>query len=122
MAKSGSEKLVFRLPVIIPPLQALWNLQCHYTHCIVSFQQSLLTQVAWYRGFLTKRPSKLCVLLLCFCILTVMYVVFCIFCFHRANWHSSATLTEVFPCFFLSCKTNTRYNSQRRGMARTIPN
>jgi hypothetical protein len=22
----------------------------------------------------------------------------------RANWHSSATLTEVFPCFFLSCK------------------
>jgi len=21
--------------------------------------------------------------------------------FHRASWHSSATLTEVFPCFFL---------------------
>jgi len=28
--------------------------------------------------------------------------------FHRANWHSSATLTEVFPCFFLSCKANAR--------------
>ena len=26
--------------------------------------------------------------------------------FYRANWHSSATLTEVFPCFFLSCKAN----------------
>ena len=47
-------------------------------------------------------------LLLCLYILIAMYVVFCIFCFHRANWHSSATLTEVFPCFFLSCKPNVR--------------
>jgi len=37
-----------------------------------------------------------------------MYVLFCIFCFHRANWHSSATLTEIFPRFFLICKTNSR--------------
>ena len=37
-----------------------------------------------------------------------MCAVFCIFCFHRANWHSSATLTEVFPCFFFSCKANAR--------------
>jgi len=28
--------------------------------------------------------------------------------FHRAKWHSSATLTEDFLCFFLSCKTNAR--------------
>jgi hypothetical protein len=48
------------------------------------------------------------VLLLCFCILVVMFVPFCIFCFHRANWHSSATLIEVSPCFFLSCKANAR--------------
>jgi len=27
---------------------------------------------------------------------------------HRASWHSSAILTEVFPCFFLSCKADTR--------------
>ena len=27
-------------------------------------------------------------------VLIVMYVLFCIFCFHRANWHASATLTE----------------------------
>jgi hypothetical protein len=26
----------------------------------------------------------------------------------RASWHSSATLTEIFPCFFLSCKANAR--------------
>jgi hypothetical protein len=45
-------------------------------------------------------------LFLCLCILIVMYVLFCIFCFHRAIWHSSATLTEVFPCLSLSCKAN----------------
>ena len=37
-----------------------------------------------------------------------MYVLFCIFCFHRANWHASATLTEGFPCFFLTLKANAR--------------
>ena len=25
---------------------------------------------------------------------------------HRANWHCSATLTDVFPSFLLSCKAN----------------
>jgi len=39
-------------------------------------------------------------------ILIVMYVPFYTFCFHRAKWHSSATLTEVFPCIFLSFKAN----------------
>jgi len=47
-------------------------------------------------------------LLLCLCILIVMYALFCILCFHCANWHSSTTLTEVSPCFFLSCKENTK--------------
>jgi hypothetical protein len=47
-------------------------------------------------------------LLLSFCIQIVAYVLFCIFCLHRANWHSSATLTEVSPCFFVSCKANAR--------------
>ena len=41
-------------------------------------------------------------------ILIVMYALFCIFCFRRANWHSSANLTEVFPCIFLSSKANSR--------------
>jgi len=54
-------------------------------------------------------------LLLCLCILIVMYVLFCIFCFHRANWHSSATLTEYFPCFFLSCKANARVYLAKTG-------
>ena len=34
---------------------------------------------------------------------------YCMFMYlHRASWHSSATLTEVFPCFFFSCKANAR--------------
>jgi hypothetical protein len=45
---------------------------------------------------------------LCLCIPIVMYALFCIFSFHRANWQSLATLTEGFPCFFLSCKANAR--------------
>jgi len=45
-------------------------------------------------------------LLLYLYILIVMYVLFSIFRFHLANWHSSANLTEVYPCFFLSCKAN----------------
>ena len=55
-------------------------------------------------------------------ILIVMYVLFCIFCFHRANWHSSTIMTEGFPCFFLNCKANASvYNSQRRRTTRTLP-
>jgi len=51
----------------------------------------------------------LCFCLICvLCILIVMYVLFCTFCFHRTNWHSSATLTEVFPCFYLSCEAIAR--------------
>jgi len=86
--------------------------------------------------------------LLCFCIVSFMYiysfyvfvqfcklsifidmfmysycyvVLFCIFCFHRANWHSSATPTEVFLCFFLSCKVNATVQLARQGTARTLP-
>jgi len=36
-------------------------------------------------------------LLLGLCIPIVLYAVFRIFCYHHANWHSSATLTEGFP-------------------------
>jgi len=42
-------------------------------------------------------------LLLSLCILIDMYALFCIL---FANWHSPATLNEVFPCFLLICKAN----------------
>jgi hypothetical protein len=48
------------------------------------------------------------ILYLCIFIVMSMYS-YCMFMyFNRASWHSSATLTEVFPCCFLSCKANAR--------------
>jgi hypothetical protein len=37
---------------------------------------------------------------------------------HRASWNFSATLTEVSPCFFLSCKANARVNKTRKDWTR----
>jgi hypothetical protein len=45
-------------------------------------------------------------------ILIDMYALLCIF---FANWHSPATLTEVYPCYFLSCKANTRVYLAKTG-------
>ena len=44
------------------------------------------------------------------CIFIVMSVYsYCMFMYlPRANWHSSATLTEDFPSFYVSCKANAR--------------
>jgi len=61
-------------------------------------------------------------LFLCVCIRIVRYILFCIFCFQRANWHCSAILTEVFRAFSSLVKQMTVYNSQRRGTVRTLPN
>jgi hypothetical protein len=35
--------------------------------------------------------------------------------YNSASWHSSATLTEVFPCFFLSCKAIARVKPAKMG-------
>jgi len=34
---------------------------------------------------------------------------------HRASWHSLATLSEIFPCFALSCKANSRLKPAKTG-------
>ena len=51
-------------------------------------------------------------LLLCLYILINMYALFCIL---FANWHSPATLTEVFTCFFLICKASARLYLTKTG-------
>jgi len=51
-------------------------------------------------------------LLLCLCILIDIYALFYTF---FANWHSLATLTEGFPCFFLSCKANANVYLAKTG-------
>ena len=41
---------------------------------------------------------------------------YCMFTYlRRASRHCSAALTEVFPCFFLSCKTNTTVQLSKTG-------
>jgi len=77
--------------------------------CVLVFALFLYCFVYVYLFFLCFFNSVSYVFLLpCLCILIVMYPLFCAFCFHRASWHSSATLTEVFPCFLASCKANAR--------------
>ena len=44
-----------------------------------------------------------------------MYSYYMFMYFHRASWHSSAALTEVFPCFSLSCKANARVKPAKTG-------
>ena len=41
-------------------------------------------------------------------------------CLHRVSWHTSATLTEVFPCFFFSCKVNGRVKPTKMGHGHTF--
>jgi len=69
-----------------------------------------------------------CFLVICVLVLTVFFVLFhlCIFIFFLLLFNfvsyvfvlscvSSATLTEVFLCFFLSCKANAREQLTKMG-------
>ena len=51
-------------------------------------------------------------LLYAFLLLCMLCSVYCFYC---ANRHYSATLTEVFPCFFLGCKANARVKLAKTG-------
>jgi hypothetical protein len=57
-----------------------------------------------------------CYVLLYVYVSTVCLCIYCMFMYlHRTSWHSSATLTEVFPCFFLSCKANAGVKPAKMG-------
>ena len=53
--------------------------------------------------------KRLCILIVIYVYLLLVYVVV-VYVFLDA-----ATLTEVFPCFFLSCKANARVNLDKTG-------
>jgi hypothetical protein len=55
------------------------------------------------------------VFLVCLCIYCMFIYSLYVYVFHRASWHSSAILTEGFPCFFLSCKSNVRVKPAMTG-------
>jgi len=47
--------------------------------------------------------KRLCIIIVIYVYLLLVYVIRVVYVFLHA-----ATLTEVFPCFFLSCKANAR--------------
>jgi len=48
-------------------------------------------------------------------LLLSVYSYFMFMYLRHASRHSFATLTEVFPCFFLSCKANARVKPAKTG-------
>jgi hypothetical protein len=60
-----------------------------------------------------------CSVFLFLCLIVRFIVCFCIHCMfmylHHASWHCLATVTEVFPCFSLSCKANARVKPTKDG-------
>jgi hypothetical protein len=92
--------------------------------------QSELYNTIWFYFYHSVYGCTFCKLLfnpvnyviLMLCNFIVMYALLCIFCFHRANWHSSATPTDGFPCFSSVVRQMPGYNSQIRGKAHTLLN
>jgi hypothetical protein len=60
-------------------------------------------------------------LLLCLHIIIVMYVLFSIFRCHRANSHLRLPWLRFFRASSSAVRQMPRYNSQRRGTARSLP-
>jgi hypothetical protein len=81
---------------------------CFGNMCTCIYSVFILFRLGIFIRYMFFYSVSYVFLLLCLCTLIVMYVLFSLFCFHRANWYSSTTLTEVFSCFFLTCKTNAR--------------
>jgi hypothetical protein len=71
---------------------------------IITFPYSLAS--IFYQFIYSRIPVLCCNL--CISIVMPMHSYCMIMYLHRASWHSSATLTEVSPYIFLSCKVNAR--------------
>jgi len=71
------------------------------SHSFIFFSFSIFYQCIY--GFIPVQYCNLCIF-----IFMSMYSYCMFMSLHCDSWHSSATLTEVFPCFFLSCKANAR--------------
>jgi hypothetical protein len=57
-------------------------------------------------------------LLYVYVLIVCLYIHLYVYVSSSATWHSSATLTEVFPCFFLSFKANARVKPANTGHGR----
>ena len=100
------------------------------THVSMSLIQSALITLSFGNHLSEDDHSRQCIydcILVQYCNVCIFIVMsiysYCMSMYlHRANWWSSSTLTEVYPCFFLNCSTNAVKNSQKRGTASTFSN
>jgi hypothetical protein len=80
-----------------------------YSYCCLCIIIVVYVFLLFVHVFLTLSMYSYCclcilIVLCCLCILIVVYVFL-----------DAATLTEVFPCFFLSCKANARVYLAKTG-------
>jgi hypothetical protein len=104
--------LVIRCPTLLEGIWTIWS-SCLYVFCyyhILSYSLDSIFFINVYMVLFLFNTVIYVFLLLCLCILICLFVYL-----HRAGWHSSATLTEVFPCFFLSCNANARIKHAKMG-------
>jgi hypothetical protein len=96
----------------------LWNkrTKCITINCIAYYGYiAIHRQVSVASATFIRVSCRWIYCNLCIVIVMLMYS-YCMFMYlNRANWHSSATLTEVFPCFFLSCKANAKVKPAKDG-------
>ena len=79
----------------------------------------LLHSLVFFRFLFYKNMDVIYVFLLeeaMYCYLCILTVSLCYSCLCSVYvFLDAATLTEVFPCFFLSCKANARVNLAKTG-------
>jgi len=83
---------------------------CEYEMSVVQLGTGRFGRLIIYRACNLRIYWNLCIF-----IVLSMYS-HCMFMYlHHAICHSSATLTDVFPCFFRSCKANARLKPAKTG-------
>jgi hypothetical protein len=91
-------------PVISNSCFTAGRQQKAYCTAVFNFEPAATTRTAVRQPTLHSRHNKF------------YGIIHCMFMYlHRASWHSSAALTEVFPCFFLNCKANARVKPAKMG-------
>jgi hypothetical protein len=77
------------------------------SHSFIFFRFYFLSMYIWFYSCLILQFMYFSVMsMYSYC--TFMYL-------YRVSWHSSITLTEVFPCFFLNCEANARVKPAKMG-------
>ena len=94
---------------------------------VLQCSDGLSTKVS---DIIRRLTDNMKLLLICILLLSHSFISFRFYFLSMYVWLYSclivclcmATLTEVFPCFFFSCRANARIKPAKTGTARTLPN